>query len=108
MATREIHLELLLGKRVLDRDGRAVGRIEEVDVEQQGDEWIITHYLIGPAALLERLSVWTVGLRVLHVLGISKLARGYSGPWQQLDLADPERPRLCCAIDELEVLPVER
>ena len=30
MTTREIHLELLLGKPVLDSTGKAVGRIEEV------------------------------------------------------------------------------
>lgn len=38
MATREIHLELLLGKRVLDLEGKPIGRIEEVRAEQQGDE----------------------------------------------------------------------
>jgi sporulation protein YlmC with PRC-barrel domain len=54
--THEVHLELLLGKRVLDQTGKPVGRIEEVRAEQQGDEWVIQEYLVGTAALLERLS----------------------------------------------------
>lgn len=57
----EIHLELLLGKTVLDSTGKAIGRIEEVRASKQGEEWIVQEYLIGYAAILERLSAWTVG-----------------------------------------------
>lgn len=44
MAT-EVHLELLLGKSVVDQAGKPVGRIEEVRAEQQVDEWVIHEYL---------------------------------------------------------------
>ena len=44
MATRELHLELLLGKPVTDSTGKCIGRIEEVRAKQQGDEWIIHEY----------------------------------------------------------------
>jgi sporulation protein YlmC with PRC-barrel domain len=104
MAIRELHLELLLGKQVLDSTGKPVGRIEEVRAEKQGDEWVIQEYLIGSAALLERLSAWTIGLKILHLLGARKIYDGYRVPWDTLDLTDPDRPRLCCTLQELNKL----
>lgn len=104
MATREVHLELLLGKRVLDSNEKTVGRIEEVRAEKQGDEWIVQEYLIGSAALLERLSAWTIGLKILHLLGARKIYGGYTVPWDKLDLTDLEKPRLRCTVDELKKL----
>lgn len=106
MAT-EVHLELLLGKSVVDQAGKPVGRIEEVRAEQQGDEWVIHEYLIGTAALLERLSAWTIGLGILHLLGARKIHGGYKIPWENLDLSDPEHPRLRCTLQELQLLSRE-
>lgn len=102
MTNREIHLELLLGKQVLDRTGRPVGRIEEVRVQQQGDEWVIQEYLLGTAALLERLSAWRIGLAIMRCFGARKIHSSYSVPWNKLDLTDPEHPCLSCTIDELQ------
>jgi sporulation protein YlmC with PRC-barrel domain len=103
-ARREIHLELLLSKPVIDSTGRPVGRIEEVRAAQQGDEWVIQEYLLGPAALLERLSAWTLGLVILRVLGAHKLPGSYRVPWDRLDLSNVDRPRLTCTLDELKQL----
>ncbi|MHC5935236.1 hypothetical protein [Nostoc sp.] len=101
MTTREIHLELLLSKPVLDSTGKAVGRIEEVCAEQQGEEWIVKEYLIGYAAVLERLSAWTIGLGILRLLGAQKISGDYTVPWDKLDLTDPDKPRLRCSLDAL-------
>lgn len=99
---REIHLELLLGRQVLDATGKPVGRIEEVRAEQQGDEWVIQEYLIGYAAILERLSAWTLGLAILHLLGAHKIHGGYRVTWDKLDLTNPQQPRLRCTLGELQ------
>jgi sporulation protein YlmC with PRC-barrel domain len=104
MATRQLHLELLLGKPVLDSTGKCVGRIEEVRAEKQGNEWVIQEYLIGSAALLERLSAWTIGLKMLHLFGARKLYGGYRVPWEKIDLTDPEHLRLHCSLEELKTL----
>jgi sporulation protein YlmC with PRC-barrel domain len=108
MATQEIHLELLLGKQVLDSTGKPIGRLEEVRAKQQGNEWVIQEYLIGPTALLERLSAWTIGLGVLHLLGARKIHGGYQVPWDKLDLSDPQHPRLCCTLQELKTFDRSR
>ena len=102
MASGEIHLELLLSKPVLDLEGKEIGRIEEVRAQKQGNEWIVQEYLIGSAAILERLSAWTIGLKILHLLGARQGIGGYRVPWDKLDLTDPQKPRLRCLKHELK------
>lgn len=104
MTTRELHLELLTGKCVVDLTGARMGYISEVRAEQQDDEWVIVEYWVGVAATLERLSVWHLGSSLLHRLGAYNMHKNYRIPWDKLDLSDPEHPRLTCAIDELEGL----
>lgn len=99
---RELHLELLLGKCVYDSAGDRVGRIEEVRAEPEGDEWQIVEYWIGIAAIVERFSAWQLGVGLLSVFGARKLRKGYRVPWDQLDLSNPDRPRLVCTIEELK------
>jgi hypothetical protein len=93
-----LRLDRLLGRKVLTRNNRALGRLEEFRAERQGTSWIVTGYVIGPAGLLERL-----GLGAGLVLGF-KRSNGYVARWDQLDLSHPERPRLTCSADELERL----
>jgi sporulation protein YlmC with PRC-barrel domain len=104
---REIHLERLLGRQVTDISGKPIGRIEEVRAQQQGEAWVIQEYLIGTAAILERLSAWSLGLGILHLLGARKIHGGYRVPWDKLDLSDPHHPRLTCTLHELKSLNEE-
>lgn len=103
MAQREVHLERLLGKHVLDSEGKSVGRIEEVIAEKRGDEWVVKEYEIGPIALLDRMSARNIGAALLGLVG-AKEDRGYRVSWDKLDLTDPQKPRLNCASHELEPL----
>ena len=102
MTAQELHLEQLLGKQILDSRGKPVGRLEEVIAIQQADGWVIQEYLVGPLALLERLSAWSLGLTLLRLLGAQKLAVSYRIPWHQLDLTHPDTPRLNCTLEELK------
>jgi hypothetical protein len=94
----ELRLEDLLGRRVRDRDGHIIGRLEEFRARREGEHWVVTEYDIGPAALLERLAV-----RHLGIMRSGRL-RGYRATWDQLDLDDPEYPKLTCGVDELRKL----
>lgn len=95
---RELHLELLLGKRVHDADGKPVGRIEEFRAEQQGGEWVLREYLVGSYGLWERLAAWSI-LRA--PFGGKGRGRGYKIRWDQLDTTDPDHPHTRCRRDEL-------
>jgi sporulation protein YlmC with PRC-barrel domain len=91
----EVHVERFLGRRVLATNGHVVGRLEEVRAEKHGAGLVVTEYHVGPAALLERLSVHA---RLL--LGATP-RRTFAIPWDKLDLSDPLHPRLLCAVEEL-------
>jgi hypothetical protein len=91
---RELHLDCLLGRRVLARNNQSVGRLEEFRVERQGRDWVIVEYVIGSAGLLERLGV---GVGLLF----GKAGGGYVARWDQLDISDPAHPRLTCGVQEL-------
>lgn len=82
----EVNLELLVGRRVVDADGRSAGRIEEVIAERDGDELLVVEYHLGSYAFIERL-----GIRTLLRLPNRKARRV---PWEEMDLSDPEHPRL--------------
>ena len=100
MKRQEVHLELLLGKRVVALNGQPVGRLEEVRAElnNRGD-CFVSEFLIGSYGILERLSVWRIGRAILRTLHLHK--EGYRIRWEQLDLSDPNRPQLKCEVEEL-------
>ena len=103
MKRQEVHLELLIGKRVFALNGQAVGRLEEVRAQlNERNTCFVTEFLMGSYAMLERLSVWRIGRAILRTLHVRK--EGYRIRWEQLDLSDPTRPQLKCEVDELATL----
>jgi hypothetical protein len=102
MKAREIQVELLLGRQVVSEDSTPVGRIEEICAEERQGELVVTEYLLGAYALLERLSASLVVRGFLNFLG---LRTGYRVPWDKLDLTDVKCPRLTCSLSEVKMLP---
>lgn len=101
----EIRLQELLGRRVLAKNGRPVGRIEELCAEPHGRDLVVEEVHVGPDAVLERLAA-SLPVRALRlVIGRKHQRSGYRVKWSQIDLADPRRLRLTCTVDELERLP---
>ncbi len=90
-----LRLDRLVGREVHTADKRRVGRLEEFRAVRRGNSWVVTDYVIGAAGLMERL-----GLGVRQILGM-KRAGGYVARWDQLDLSNPDYPRLICAVEEL-------
>lgn len=90
-----IRLDRIIGRRVRTANNRPFGRLEECRVERRGSEWVVTEWVVGPAGLLERLGL---GVRLIVGAGSSG---SYIIRWDQLDLTNPDRPRLACAIDDL-------
>lgn len=101
MKRQEIHLELLIGKRVFAPNGRSIGRLEEVRAELNSrGSCFVTEFLVGSYAFLERLSAWRIGREIMRTLHVPR-NEGYRVRWEQLDLSDPRRPRLTCEVDDL-------
>jgi hypothetical protein len=94
----ELRVEQLLGRKVRDRDGHVVGRLEEFRATRHGDAWEVSEFDLGPTALLERLAI-------RHFGWVSrKRPAGYRARWDQIDLSDPEQPRLTVAVEELRAI----
>jgi sporulation protein YlmC with PRC-barrel domain len=104
MAVSEINVELLLSRRVYALNGRVVGRLEEIRAEVRGSECVVTEYLVGVYAMFERLAAWSIGRSILRTLRVRSKGGGYRVAWDQLELSDPLRPRLCCAMSELPLI----
>jgi hypothetical protein len=88
----EVRVERLLGRTVIDARGRRVGRIEEIQAEREGPEWVVRGYVLGVDGLIERLAA---GAIVAGLLGpLARRRRRRTIAWNELDLTDPGRPRL--------------
>ena len=98
---RELHVELLLNRRVYAPDGRPIGHLEEIRVVRDGKRWVVSEYHVGAFALFERLGAWALGRAILRAVGMDRRGGGYRVPWDQLDLTHPDRPRLRCAVETL-------
>jgi hypothetical protein len=53
---------------------------------------------------MERLAAPIVQSRLLRALGVRHRSHGRRARWDQMDLSDPEHPRLTCPVDELAKL----
>jgi hypothetical protein len=90
-----VRLDRLLGREVHTANNRRLGRLEEFRAERLGADWVVTEYVIGGAGLAERL-----GLSVRLILGIAGPG-GYVARWDQMNLTNPDRPRISCPVEEL-------
>jgi len=79
--SRQVRVQDLIGRAVRDVDGNVVGRIQEIRAHWRGDDCFIDEFELGGRALLERL-------------GIGGKREPRKVPWQEMDLSDPQKPRL--------------
>jgi len=98
----ERRVELLLGRKVRALDGAVIGRIEEMRAEREHDYYVVTEFLVGPIALIERLAVRHFGFT------LAGRVHGYRVRWDQLDLDDADNPRLTCTVEDLEHIGARR
>jgi sporulation protein YlmC with PRC-barrel domain len=97
----EVKVELLIGAKVRDVNGEKVGRIEEISVDRQENGLLVESFLIGASAVISRLSAWTLVRPIRRSLKARHIYSSYEIPWQDMDLADPKRPKLKTAKRDL-------
>jgi sporulation protein YlmC with PRC-barrel domain len=92
--SQRVRFEDLIGKVVHNSYGRAVGKIEDARMEPEGEDYLITHFLIGPLGRLTRLRAFLGELPTLQAIGLGSERDLRPLPWQWFDLSDPDRPVL--------------
>lgn len=98
MSGREIRVTELIGRRVRDVEGRAVGRVEELICEialrPDGRDYVVREIHVGSTGFLEALTSGALMRSLVRTLGGSSTVTRYRVPWEAMDLSEPERPRL--------------
>ena len=89
-----VRFEKLIGKPVRNPHGRIIGRIEDARIEPDAEDYVVTHFMIGPAERLARLRAFLGELPPLRGLGIGNKRDLRPFPWEWFDWSDPERPCL--------------
>jgi sporulation protein YlmC with PRC-barrel domain len=92
-AVREVALEQLLGRVVRSPAGRRVGRIEDVQAEPEGDDYVIRKVVIGELGWRARLLGMAAQLPTFRFLGLKGPYRRRAVPWNWIDWSDWEHPR---------------
>ena len=104
MATKEIHIERLLGRRVFVLNGRSIGRLEEIRAGVIKNQCYVNEFLVGSYAMFESLAALRIVRAMLTLFNRRKDSHGYRVRWDQLDLSNPEQPRLRCNVSDLAPL----
>jgi hypothetical protein len=102
MPKQQIHAELLVGRRVRAKNGRVIGRLEEIRVKQESRGGSVEEFRTGGYGMLERLAAVSIGRAILKTFGARRKNASYRIPWDKLDLSDPNQPRLLCEVAELQ------
>jgi sporulation protein YlmC with PRC-barrel domain len=89
-----VRFEDLIGRVVRNSHGRAIGRIQDASMEPDGEDYLITHFLLGPVGWAARLRAFLGELPILRNIGIGKERDLRPLPWHWFDLTDPEWPVL--------------
>lgn len=93
MTPREVAFEELLGRVVRTAAGRPVGRIEDMRVEPEGEDYVVTEVVLGELGLRAQLYDMAAQLPTFRALGVPARYRTRAIPWRWLDLSDPKHPR---------------
>jgi hypothetical protein len=99
-----VRLEEFLGRKVIDSEGQPAGRIEELKMRVVGDRCEIDQFLLGRGGMLKRLSIAHLSLGMLRLLGAGKRRATHSVDWRDMDLSDPQHPRMRVSRDVAEEL----
>jgi len=95
----EAHVEHLLGSRVVDVNGVAVGKVEEMRAETIDGETVVTEFHLGTAAVFERIGAFVTQLPFFRHIPYAR--RGYRVRWNELDLSNPYALRVTVRRDQL-------
>jgi sporulation protein YlmC with PRC-barrel domain len=88
-----IEYHRLAGKRVVTRDGEAIGRVTDLVAEPRGERLFVTELLVGPSALIRRIAskrLWLFSLAPPRVV-----------PWELVQRVD-DRVQLSVTAAELD------
>jgi sporulation protein YlmC with PRC-barrel domain len=108
VSVREIRVTDLIGRRVRDRDGRSIGRVEElvceIQLRAEGRDYLVREIHVGTVGFLEAVGGSALARALFRTVGRGSGYTRYRVPWEALDLTDAERPRVTISREEMTVM----
>jgi sporulation protein YlmC with PRC-barrel domain len=98
---RELRLFEILGREVVDSEGKYAGRVEEIEAERGDDVSLIKSYLVVHRGPIDRVQTWALSAVIQKSIPVREKSRPYRVPWDQMDMSDPEHPRILVPQSEL-------
>jgi sporulation protein YlmC with PRC-barrel domain len=99
-------LDLLVGRRVYDSEGRELGRVDEIRLIREGDRYEVESLLIGVNRLAERLGLAGPLERVETQLNLRTChTEDHIIYWEQIDSLDEKAVRLAARSEVQTVSP---
>ena len=99
---REIELREMIGMRVVDSEGRHIGKLEEIELERGKESCAIIAYIVEHRGLLDRVSTWALTASLQERLSRKDKSRPYRVGRNQMDLSDPRHPKTLVPREMLE------
>ena len=97
----ELSVELLFGREVRDSHNHVLGRITDICAGDDAGEFVVRHYLVSPARGTYRVLLASIVYEVLRLFRLPLGRPSYIVPWSEMDLYDPQRPRVRLSKSEL-------
>ena len=105
MTTSEIRIESCSAAACATATASRSAPWKDVRVEERDGDWRVVEYRIGAYGALQRLAGTAMRQSLMRAFGRAQRAGPYLVAWDQMDLSDPLRPRLLCAVDALRREP---
>ncbi len=92
---KRFQVDLLVGRRVYDTEGRKLGRVGEIQLVRAGEEYVVEGLLIGVGGLAERLGLAPFLERLKrHFQSDHWSLEDHIVYWEQIKSIEPKRIRL--------------
>ncbi len=103
--SRRFQLDLLVGRRVYDSEGRKLGRVGEILLFREGEHYTVKGLLIGVNSLAERLGVARSLERIEEHLNLRTWhSEDHLVHWEQIDAVEEKRITLKVSQEEVQTL----
>jgi sporulation protein YlmC with PRC-barrel domain len=100
--SRRFQLDLLVGRRVYDSEGRKLGRVDEIRLVREGNRYEVEGLLIGVNGLTERLGVARPLERIEKRLDLP--TEDHIIYWEQFDSLEEKAVRLAVPRSEVQTV----
>ena len=106
--SERFQIDLLVGRRVYDSEGRKLGRVDEVRLLREGDYCTVEGLLTGANSMTERLGVDHIFSKLLNPLGFHPWnVEAHIIYWEQIDSIEEKSIKLKARRGEVQTLEPE-